>query len=94
MGERVIPDLMAFVVDTLRDTGKLVGLDADQEKSCGSVFAFQNVENLWRPLRVGPIVEGDDDLIGTEAVTADSIGFRQRLEVLVLRRPFRYDARG
>src|SRR5436190_17224842 len=83
MSEGVIPDLVAFIVDALGDARELVGLNSDQEKSCGSMLSLQNVENLGRPLRIGPVVERDDDLMGTEAVTAHTIRFGQRLEVLV-----------
>ncbi len=83
MSKGVVPDGMAFVVNTFGQAGKLVGLDADQKKCGGCVFALQNIKNLWSPLRVGAVIESKHHLLGTVAITAHAIRLGEGLEILV-----------
>ena len=63
MGKGVVPDLMSLAVDAVGHVGKLVGLNPDQEKSGRSLLAFEHIQNLGRPLRIGAIVESDGDFV-------------------------------
>src|ERR1700722_1500981 len=83
MRERVIPDRVALLIDTLRDARELVRLNADQEESCRGIFFAKHVENFRSPLRVWSIIKRDRDFIRAVTVTADSIRLGQSLEDFV-----------
>ncbi len=83
MGEGVIADLVAFVVDALGDGAVLFRLNADQEERGLNVLLLQHIEHLGRPLGVGPIVEGNRDFLGRAAVHIDFVRRRHGLEDLV-----------
>src|SRR5580704_17455746 len=79
----MVPDGMAFVVNTLCQAGELVSLNADKKKCCGCLLTLEDVKNLRCPLRIGAIIEGERDLVGTVAITRHAVRFRQRLKILV-----------
>ena len=83
MREGVVPNRIAFAVNSLRDAGKLVGLDSNQEKSRSCILGFQDIENLRSPFRVRAVVECDRHFVGTITVTSDAVWFGQVLEHLV-----------
>src|ERR1022692_1054161 len=83
MRKGVVPDGTAFAVNAFRDAGKLIGLDADQEKSSRCMLLFKHVENLRSPIRVGAIVKGQRDLIRAVAVTSNPVRLGKALEYLV-----------
>src|ERR1700722_12551270 len=83
MRERVIPDGVAFFINALDQTRKLIGLNANQKKRSRRVLTFQDVQNLRGPIWIGTVVEGQDDFIGAVAVAGDSIRLRRVLEILV-----------
>src|ERR1700721_4524287 len=83
MREGVVPDGAAFAVNAFRDAGKLIGLDAAQEKSSRCMLLFKHGENLRRPIRVGAIVKGQRDLIRAVAVTSNPVRLGKALEYLV-----------
>src|ERR1035438_3825711 len=59
MGEGVVPDFMAFLVNALGNAGILFNLQPDEEEGSFDVFCFQHVENLGGPCRVWAVIEGD-----------------------------------
>src|SRR5450631_3357153 len=83
MRKSVVPDRVALVVNPFRDTGELVGLDADQEESSSRILLLEDVENLWSPLRIRTVVKGECNLVRAVTVAADAVGLRQVLEDLV-----------
>src|SRR2546422_5881879 len=56
--------------------------DTDQEKSCGSVFALEHVQNFGSPLRIRSIVEGDGDLPGTSRSEEHTSELQSRLHLV------------
>ena len=64
MSEGVIPDLVAFFVDTACDIGVFVGLNTNNEEGRRSVLFLQDIENFWRPLRVRSVIEGQSNCFG------------------------------
>src|SRR6266480_2216740 len=83
MRERMIPDLMSFMKNSRGNGGEPVGLVANQKECRGGVLLLQDVEDLWRPLRIGAIIECDYDLIGTRSVACHTIGLRQSVHHFV-----------
>src|SRR5579863_247823 len=83
MGVSMIADLVSLAVNALGQ--RIVGfrLSPDQKECGGGVLLLKDIENLRRPLRVGPVVEGDRDLIGACPITSDAIRFRQRVHGLI-----------
>ena len=63
MGEGVVPDFVAFLVNALGNAGILFNFQPDEEEGGLDVFFFQYVENLGSPGRVGAVVEGDGNLL-------------------------------
>ena len=47
------------------------------------MLLFEHVENLGRPLRVGPIIKRDRDFVGAVAVARHTVRFGQRLKDFV-----------
>ena len=66
--EGVIADLVAFVVNSLRDAGEFVRLNADHEERCRRMLALQHIEDLRCPLGIGTVVKRDRDFVGTVAI--------------------------
>src|SRR5712672_3002407 len=83
MGERMIPNLMSLPVSALHYARELVGLQSDHEKCRGRLLALEHVEDLGRPRRIGAIVKGQRHLVRTVAVAPYTIGFWQRLKILI-----------
>ena len=61
----------------------LGGLRADEHECAFDVLRFEDVEDLWRPLGIGAVVEGERNLVGMVAVLLDGIGVRIDIHVLV-----------
>ena len=83
MGVGVVADLVAFAHDPLHEADVVRGLRADHEEGAFDVFLLEDVEDLRRPLGIGPIVEGEGDLVGMVAVVLDGVGARIDVHVLV-----------
>ena len=79
----MVANLIAFLEETRSNRGEFVSLAADQKKRGSSVFSFQDVENLRRPLRIGAIIECDRNLIWTRTIASHAIWFGQRIHDLV-----------
>ncbi len=84
MGERVVPDFVAFAVDALGQAAEFLCLDSDQKECSGHMFAFEDVENLGRPLWVRTVVEGHRELVLASAIARDAIRLRQALEIFTV----------
>ncbi len=80
MRKSVVPDFVAFTVDPLRQVRILVRLDPNEEETGGSMFPLQHVKNFRSPLRIGPVVEGDSNLLWRGTVPGEPIRFGQGLE--------------
>src|SRR2546422_7366092 len=52
-----------FVDNSPDQPGIFLGVHSDQKERGLRVCRFQNVQNLWRPLRVGTIVKRDRNLM-------------------------------
>ena len=76
--EAVIADLVALVDDPLEQRRVQVGVEADDEEDVAvRVLAPQDVQDLRRPHGVGPVVEGQRDLLpGAAAAALDDVGRR------------------
>ncbi len=84
MGEGVVADLVSFVEDPLGNAWKFLDLGADLEERRLHPVLLQHVEDLRRPLGIGPVVERDRDFLFLRAaVHVDHVGHRQVLENLV-----------
>jgi len=68
MCEGVVADLVAFAIDALHSADVLFGLLADHEERALDVVLLEDVEDLWGPLGIGPVVEGKRDLLRLIAV--------------------------
>ncbi len=80
----VIADLVALGIDALDQVGATLGVLADQKERCRHVFAFEDVENLWGPHRVGTIVESQrDHVVRIVAPAIDHIAARRFLDLIV-----------
>src|SRR5262249_23182371 len=53
MGERMVPDGMAFLEDSLGQPRKLIGLNPNQEKSCLRLLSLENIQYFRRPFWIG-----------------------------------------
>src|SRR5271169_1698031 len=84
MRERMVPDFMTFPVNALGQTAELLRLDPNQKECSGHMLAFQDIENLRSPFRIGTIVEGYGELIFAGAVTRYAIGLGQTLELFAV----------
>ena len=74
MSERVVADLVPFIVDALREAGIVLRLDANQEKRCRRVLSLENVQNLRRPLRIGDALNLNARIRRTKAALATIYG--------------------
>ncbi len=83
MGKRVVADAMTFVINAFCQARELVGLNADEEKCCGSVLMLEHIEDLRRPLRIGAVVKSERDQVATVTVTRHAIRFGQVLKIFV-----------
>ena len=79
----VAADLMPFVDHPLQEAALGKRIFTDDEEGRGYALALQHVEDLRRPLRVGPIVERQRDLARAIAGTFDQILAGQRQETRV-----------
>ena len=59
----VITDLVTLLHDSPNEPGMMFGIAADNKKSCSYIRRFQDVEHLWRPLRIWSVIEGQRDLV-------------------------------
>ena len=83
MGVGVVADLMALAHHTLHDADVLLGLFTDEHEGSFDAFVAENIENLWRPLGVGAVVEGERYLLGVIAVLLDGVGAGINVHVLI-----------
>src|SRR5262245_36901755 len=63
MGERVIADVVPFGKDPPHEIGIGLRVLADDEKARTDALLFQDIENLWCPIRIGTVVEGERKLL-------------------------------
>src|SRR5271165_2039077 len=80
MSEGMVADFMTFPVNTLGQAAEFLGLDSDQKKRSRDMFAFEDIENFRRPLRIGSVVKGHGKLVLAEAVACHAIGLGEALE--------------
>ncbi len=59
----MIANLVAFIDDSPNEPRVTFGVDSDQKKSCLHVRPLQDIENLRSPLRIGPVIEGERNLM-------------------------------
>ena len=59
----MIPDLVAFRHNPPNESRIMFRIYADEKESRLHVCRFQDVENLRRPFRIGPIIKSDRDLM-------------------------------
>ena len=84
MGEGVVPDFVAFLVNALGNAGILFNFQPNEEEGGLGVFLFQHVKNLGSPRWIGAVVEGDGNfLLRGPAVHVDHVRRRHVLEDLV-----------
>jgi len=76
VGEGVVADLVAFAVDALHETDVVFGDLADHEEGALDVVPLEDVEDLWGPVGVGAVVEGERDHVGLVAVLLERVGGR------------------
>ena len=53
----MIADLVTLVDDPSHEIGIRLAVFADDEKRCGNIFSFENVENRGRPAWIRTIVK-------------------------------------
>ena len=61
----VVPNLVPFVDNSPDESGVFFSVYSNQKEGGLRVRRFQNVQDLWRPLRIGTIVKRDRDLVLT-----------------------------
>ncbi len=59
------------------------GLGSDGHEGGFDVPGLEDVENLWSPLGIGAVVEGERNLVGMVAVLLDGVGVRIDVHVLI-----------
>ena len=74
MGVSVVADLVAFAHDALHEADIFLGLSADEHEGAFDVFLLEDVQNLWGPLGVGSVVEGERNFVGVVSVLLDGVG--------------------
>ena len=74
---------MAFADDPLHEADIFLGLGADEHEGSLGALVAENVEDFRSPLGVGPVVEGERDLIGMVAVLLDGVGAGIDIHVLI-----------
>ena len=79
----VVADLVAFAHHTFHDADVFRSLRADHHEGGFGVFLLEDVEDLWSPFGIGPIVEGERDLIGVVTVILDDVSARVDVHVLI-----------
>src|SRR5438270_356097 len=82
MCQRVIPDLVAFVVNALDQPRIVLRRNPNQEKRRRRILSFQHIEYLRGEVRVGTVVKCDCDFVRFEAVGLEFVRIRQLGEVL------------
>src|SRR6266478_7486383 len=83
MGEGVVADLVAFVVDPSRQRRVVFRLESNEEESRRDMLGLENVKDLGSPFGIRAVVKCDRDLFGSRSIARDPIRFRQGLEDLV-----------
>src|SRR5207302_11138156 len=83
MRERVIADLVTFVVDALHQAGIVLGRNAYEEEGRGCVLALEYIEDLRRVVWIGAVVEGDCDLLLLVSIGFELIRLGQLGETLI-----------
>ena len=83
VGIGVIADLVPLTQETADEAGFGDRVFADQKKGRGDVVRFEDVEDLRRPHRVGPVVERERDQPGMVAAAIDNVGGGQLRELLI-----------
>jgi len=83
VGEGVVADLLTLPIHLADDVGVFGHLLADHEEGGLDVVTLQHVEDARRPDRIGPVVEGERDLMRGRAAALDQPTGRIDLIVLV-----------
>src|SRR6266705_6179116 len=60
---RVVPNLVPFSNNPPHKPRITLRVHSHEKKGCLYICSSQNVQNLWCPLRIGAIVEGDGNLM-------------------------------
>ena len=61
MGKSVIADLVTFVDHAPQQLGMRLPVFAQHEKGSRHVFAFENIQDRRRPLRIRSVIKGKRD---------------------------------
>ena len=59
----------------------------DDKERRRDLLRLQNVEDLWRPARIGPVVKGQSNEAGPVPSSGDGIGPRNSQEIDVREQP-------
>ena len=59
----VVSDLVSFIDDATNKPGVTFRIHSHQEKRRFYVRGFKNVQDLWRPSRIGSVIKSDCDLM-------------------------------
>ena len=84
VGEGVIANLVAFVINPLHDADVILRHLADHKEGALHIEFRKHVQNARSPNRVGPVVKGQRHFIGMVAITLHRVG--QRIQVHALLR--------
>src|SRR5215813_14595589 len=74
MGERVVPNLVALIVDALQQSSIVLSREPNQKEGGLYVLLAKYVENARREVRIGAIVERDCDLMRFAPVGDQLVG--------------------
>ena len=58
MRKGMVPDLVTFAINALRQTTELLHLDSNEKKRSRHLLPFEDVENFRCPFGIGTIVKG------------------------------------
>src|SRR5260370_29400870 len=64
----MIADVVSAIGDLAYQFRISPGEASHQEKCCGRMVPFQQLQEFWRERRVWPVIEGERDLIGIRSV--------------------------
>src|SRR4030095_3485583 len=83
MREGVVTDIMSLGQDALHQARTSLGILTDDEETRVDALLLENIEDLRRPVGIGPVVEGERELARCRPRTFDDIGCRERGVLLV-----------
>src|ERR1041385_1474293 len=84
MGKSVITDLVPFIDDPSHQVWIGLTVFADDEKCCGYIFSFKDIENLGRPARVWSVVKSKCDHSRVITAALDYVGRRSYYKLFVV----------